>query len=160
MVRAIGLGAILYGFWIILSGHFEPLFLGFGAASCALTVYIVRRMSRVDGESLPLKAGGRLGFYMPWLMKEIFFANLRVARLILHPKLPISPILVHYRGSQTTDLGKALYADSITLTPGTITIGVRGNDFHIHSLTWVDVDGREEDEMDRRCSWVEQAGRA
>ena len=77
-------------------------------------------------------------------------ANLRVARIILTPRLPISPILVHYRASQKTDLGRAIYANSITLTPGTITTGVVGDDLEVHSLTWVDVDGREEDEMDRR----------
>jgi len=146
-------------FWLVLSGHYTPDLLAFGAASAALAVFVSERMGRVDGESLPLHLGGRFWLYLPWLLKEILRANLHVARIILDPKLPISPILVHYRGSQRTDLGKALYANSITLTPGTITIGVSGNDFHIHSLTWVDVDGREEDEMDRRCSWVEQGGR-
>lgn len=159
MLRAFGLGALLFGFWLILSGHFTPELLAFGVATAALAVYISERMTRVDGEFLPLQVGGRFWLYLPWLLKEIFQANLHVARIILDPKLPISPVLVHYRGSQQTDLGKALYANSITLTPGTITIGVKGNDFHIHSLSWVDVDGREEDEMDRRCTWVEQGGR-
>lgn len=134
--------------------------MGFGVACSALVVYLAGRMDRRDGEVLPLHVGGRFWLYAPWLLKEIFVANLHVAKLILDPRLPISPILVHYRGSQKTDLGKALYANSITLTPGTITVGVQGNDFHIHSLTWVDVDGREEDEMDRRCTWVEQGGQA
>jgi multicomponent Na+:H+ antiporter subunit E len=89
-------------------------------------------------------------------MKEIFVANLHVAKIILSPSLPIRPLLVHYRASQKTDLGRAIYANSITLTPGTITTGVDGDDLEIHSLTWVDVDGREEDEMDRRVTWVEQ----
>jgi multicomponent Na+:H+ antiporter subunit E len=126
LLRAIGLGAILYGFWLVLSGHFEPLLMGFGVASSALVTYLAMRMD--------------------------------VARLILDPKLPISPILVHYRASQKTDLGRAIYANSITLTPGTITTRVAGDDLEIHSLTWIDVDGREEDEMDRRCTWVEQGG--
>lgn len=160
MPRALGLGALLFGFWLILSGHFTPDLIAFGAGSAALAAFVSHRMSRVDGEELHLHVGGRFWTYLPWLLKEVFLANVHVARLILHPRLPISPVLVHYRGSQRTDLGKALYANSITLTPGTITIGVRGNDFHIHSLTWVDVDGREEDEMDRRCTWVEQGGRA
>ena len=155
MLRAIGLGAILYGFWLVLSGHFEPLLMGFGVASSALVTY---RMDVADHEGLPLQLGGRVWIYVPWLMKEIFLANLRVARLILDPKLPVSPILVHYRASQKTDLGRAIYANSITLTPGTITTGVAGDDLEIHSLTWIDVDGREEDEMDRRCTWVEQGG--
>jgi len=160
LLRAVSLGAILLAFWLVLSGHFEAKLIGFGIASCVLVVYLATRMDVVDQEGLPLHLGGRFWVYFPWLMKEILVANIHVARLILDPRLPISPILVHYRGSQKTDLGRALYANSITLTPGTITTGVHGDDFEIHSLTWVDVDGREEDEMDRRCTWVEQGGRA
>lgn len=158
MLRAFGLGALLFGFWLLLSGHYTPLLLGFGVGSSALVVYLASRMDVVDHEGLPLHLGGRFWRYAPWLLKEIFLANLHVARIILTPGLPISPILVHYRSSQKTDLGRAIYANSITLTPGTITTGIMGDDLEVHSLTWVDVDGREEDEMDRRVTWVEQGG--
>ena len=155
MLRAFGLGAILFVFWLVLSGHYTPLLLGFGVGSTVLVVYLALRMEVVDHEGVPM-LGGRFWLYVPWLMKEVLVANLHVASIILSPHLPISPILVHYRASQKTDLGRAIYANSITLTPGTITTGVHGDDFEIHSLTWVDVDGREEDEMDRRVRWVEQ----
>jgi multicomponent Na+:H+ antiporter subunit E len=114
-------------------------------------------MDVADHEGVPLYLGSRLLRYGPWLMKEIFVANVAVAKIILSPKLPISPIMVHFQGSQKTDVGRFLYANSITLTPGTITTGVEGNEFEIHALTFHDVDGREEDEMDRLCSWVENA---
>ena len=65
--------------------------------------------------------------------------------------------MVVFRSTQRTDLGRVLYANSITLTPGTITTGVEGDRLEIHALTWQDVDGREEDEMDRRVSVVEGA---
>jgi multicomponent Na+:H+ antiporter subunit E len=159
LLRAIGLGAILFVFWLVLSGHFEPRLIGFGAGSAAFVAYLAKRMDVVDHEGVPLHLGGRFWLYFPWLMKEIFVANLHVARIILTPGLPIDPLLVHYRASQKTDLGRAIYANSITLTPGTISTGVIGDDIEVHSLTWVDVDGREEDEMDRRVRWVEQ-GRA
>ena len=113
-------------------------------------------MDVVDHEGVPLQLGGRFWLYLPWLMKEIFVANVAVAKVILHPKLPISPITVIFHGSQKTDIGRFIYANSITLTPGTITTGVEGQDFEIHALTYADVDGREEDEMDRRVTWVEQ----
>jgi multicomponent Na+:H+ antiporter subunit E len=158
--RAVGLGSLLFAFWFILSGHLEAFFLGFGVLSCAGAVWVALRMEANDGERVPLHVGGRFWRYFPWLMKEIFVANLKVARLILTPSLPISPMLVRYRGSQRTDLGRALYANSITLTPGTITIGVRGSDFLIHSLTRIEVEVVEEDEMDRRCTWVEQGARS
>lgn len=156
MLRAFGLGAILFAFWIALSGHYTPLLLALGVGSCALVVYLSLRMDVVDHEGLPLQLGGRFWWYLPWLLKEIFVANLHVARIILTPSLPISPIMVRYRSHQQTDLGRALYGNSITLTPGTITTGIQGDEFQIHSLSWIDVSGREEDEMDRRVTWVEQ----
>ncbi|MDH5589738.1 MAG: Na+/H+ antiporter subunit E [Gemmatimonadota bacterium] len=155
-MRALGLGVILFGFWLALSGHYTPLLLSLGVGSTVLVVYLATRMDVVDHEGIPLHIGGRFWVYFPWLLKEIFVANVHVARIILSPGLPIHPLLVHYRSSQKTDLGRAIYANSITLTPGTITMSVDGQDLEIHSLTWVDVDGREEDEMDRRVTWVEQ----
>ena len=94
--------------------------------------------------------------YLPWLLKEILIANINVAKVILSPKLPISPIMVVFGSTQKTDLGRVLYANSITLTPGTITTGVEGDQLEIHALTRKDVDGREEDEMDQRVSIVER----
>lgn len=156
MLRAFGLGTILFGFWLLLSGHYTPLLLAFGVGSCALVVYLSLRMDVVDHEGVPLHLGGRFWLYVPWLLKEIFVANVKVARIILDPRLPISPIVVHFRASQETDLGRVIYANSITLTPGTITTGIEGADLEIHALTYADVDGREEDEMDRRVTWVER----
>ena len=156
MLRAFGLGAILFGFWLLLSGHYDdPLLVGLGAASSILVVYLCKRMDVVDHEGVPLHLGGRFWRYVPWLMKEIFVANVAVAKIILDPKLPISPRMVVFRGSQATDLGKALYANSITLTPGTITTGVEGQAFEIHALTLADLETDEQDQMDRRCTWVE-----
>ena len=88
-------------------------------------------------------------------MKEIFIANESVARVILNTKLPISPIVTNFRASQESDLGKTIYANSVTLTPGTITTGIQGQDLEIHALTRKDIDGREEDEMDHRVRWGE-----
>ena len=156
MLRALGLGVILFTFWVLLSGHYTPFLLSLGVLSSALVVFIAMRMDVVDHEGIPLHLGGRFWIYLPWLLKEIFRANLHVAKIILTPSLPISPILVKYRATQQTDIGRALYANSITLTPGTITTGIEGQMLEVHSLTWVDVDGREQDEMDRRVTWVEQ----
>jgi multicomponent Na+:H+ antiporter subunit E len=149
---------MLFAGWLALSGHYTPLLLGFGVGSCALTVYIAWRMDVADHEGVPIYMIGRFLLYLPWLLKEILVANINVARVILSPKLPISPIMVVFRSTQKTDLGRVVYANSITLTPGTITTGVEGDQLEIHALTWGDVDGREEDEMDRRVSVVE--GRA
>jgi multicomponent Na+:H+ antiporter subunit E len=158
LLRALSLGVLLFAFWLVLSGHYTPLLLTLGVASTVLVVYLALRMDVVDEEGLPLNMGGRFWIYMPWLMKEILVANLHVAKIILTPRLPISPVLIRFESSQKTDLGKVIFANSITLTPGTITTGIYGQQLEIHSLTWSDVDGREEDEMDRRVTWVEQGG--
>ncbi len=155
MARIVGLWLVLFAVWLLLSGHYTPLLIGFGVGSCALTVYIAMRMDVADHEGVPIDWVGRFLLYLPWLLKEILVANIHVAKVILAPKLPISPIMVVFRSTQKTDLGRVLYANSITLTPGTITTGVEGDQLEIHALTWQDVDGREEDEMDLRVSVVE-----
>jgi multicomponent Na+:H+ antiporter subunit E len=158
LLRAFGLGAILFGFWLALSGHYTPLVLGFGVGSCALVVYLAQRMVLVDPEGVPLHVAGRFLLYFPWLLKEIFIANIEVARVILDPKLPISPRMVVFHGSQQTDLGRVIYANSITLTPGTITTGVDGHEFQIHALRAADLVTDEEQQMDVRCTRVERGG--
>jgi multicomponent Na+:H+ antiporter subunit E len=154
--HSFGLGVVLFGFWLLLSGHYNLLLLALGAASAVLVVSIARRMEVIDAEGLPFQLGWRLFVYMPWLLKEMLVATINVARIILSPGLPIDPVVVRYRASQRTDLGRALYANSITLTPGTVTLGIDGDELEIHSLTWLDVQRGEEDAMDRRVTWVER----
>lgn len=150
--RYLLLGLSLLGFWLVLSGHYEPLTLSFGVFSCALVTYMAWRMDRQDRYAFIVPLGFRFAGYLGWLVREIFKANVNVARIILDPRLPISPIVVPFKASQKSDLGRMIYANSITLTPGTITTGTEGEILRIHALTWHDVDGREEDEMDRRIS--------
>ena len=78
-----------------------------------------------------------------------------MVRIILDPKLPISPIMVPFRAVMKSDFYRVIYANSITLTPGTMTTGTEGDILRIHALTWHDVDGREEDEMARRIVAME-----
>tara|TARA_A100001037_G_scaffold306754_1_gene355014 strand:- start:11887 stop:12231 length:345 start_codon:yes stop_codon:yes gene_type:complete len=112
-------------------------------------------MEAIDEEGVPLQVSLRILAYLPWLLKEIFVANIVVAKVILRPQLKISPRIVFFHGTQKTDLGRAIYANSITLTPGTITTGVNGNEFEIHALRAADLETGEEQAMDLRCSRVE-----
>jgi multicomponent Na+:H+ antiporter subunit E len=150
------LGGVLFGFWLLLSGHYTPLLIGLGVASTALVVYLTMRMGLADEEGAPFHLAGRFGLYVPWLMKEIFVSNVAVARIILDPKLPIDPALGRFRASQETELGRMIHAQSITLTPGTITTGMSGKDFELHALVAAELTGREEAEMDRRCTLLER----
>lgn len=159
MLRAIGLGVVLLGFWLALSGHYTPMLISFGVGSSIFVVWVAHRMDVVDHEGVPLHLTWRFLVYFPWLMKEVFVANLQVAKLILDPKMPISPRMVVFHGSQETDLGRVIYANSITLTPGTITTGVEGKEYQIHALSAADLETGEELEMNVRCTWVEQGRR-
>jgi len=149
------LGAALLGLWLVLSGHYEPLMLGFGVGATLLVTWFARRMRIVDREGVPVALFPGIILYALWLVKEIFVANVQTARIVLSPRLPISPTLIHFNASQRTDLGRVIYANSITLTPGTITTEVDGSDFRIHALAWLFVDGHEEDEMDHRVAALE-----
>jgi multicomponent Na+:H+ antiporter subunit E len=96
--------------------------------------------------------------YFPWLFWEIAKSAWGVTKVILHPRLPISPTMTKVIASQKTTVGIATYANSITLTPGTITTGVRGNVLTVHALLRegaVDVEGGG---MDARVSRFEGRG--
>jgi len=145
----------LYGFWLLLSGHYTPLLLGLGALSCVLVAYLAHRMDVVDDEGLPFQIGFRFFAYLPWLMWEVFRSNVAVARLVLDPRLPINPKLGHYRLPFRTDLGRVIFGNSVTLTPGTVTTAIDGDEIEVHVLSGVDIDTSEDDAMTRRVAWVE-----
>lgn len=158
MALIITLGTTLLGLWLVLSGHYTALLVVLGMASTVLVTWVATRMKIADSEGVPIHLfPGVLG-YGAWLVKEMFVANVQVARIVLSRSLPISPTVVHFRASQKTDLGRVIYANSITLTPGTITTDVEGDDFRIHALAWTFVDGHEEGEMDARVVALEGRG--
>lgn len=154
MANSISLWVFLYVFWLLLSGHTEPLLLGFGAASCALVVYIAHRMDLIDHEGHPSHLSFRILPYWAWLCWEIVKSNIDVAKIILSPKLPISPVMFKTKASQSRELGQVIYANSITLTPGTVTVGLEDGILEIHALTIAGAEGVLNGEMDRRVCRV------
>lgn len=158
MKHAVATYLLLYVAWLGWSGHTEPLLLVFGALSCLVALGLSLRMKIVDRESHPYHLGLRPLRYLPWLLKEIVKANLAVARIILDPKLPINPHLIRVHPSQKTPVGQVSYANSITLTPGTITLDVRDGTILVHALTEKAAAGLAGGEMDRRVTRMEGAG--
>lgn len=142
-------------FWLFLSGHYTLLITGFGVVSAILVTYLARRMDVVDRESVPLHLALRAWAYVPWLAWEILKANVDVLKIVLRPRMEIDPALGRYEGHEKTALGRFIYANSITLTPGTITTGVYGHSMEVHSLTKAALAGTEEGEMDRRVVLLE-----
>ncbi|MDS4070664.1 MAG: Na+/H+ antiporter subunit E [Candidatus Competibacter sp.] len=158
MLRVLGLWLFCLGLWLLLSGYFDvPLLLGFGVLSCALVVFVAWRAEAIDPEEqpprLPLNAH-TLG-YWPWLLWQIVLANWDVAKRIVDPRLPISPTLITLKPTQRGDLGRFVYANSITLTPGTVTTYLSGDTLEVHALTREAADSLIGGDMDRRVTRLE-----
>lgn len=155
MVHAISLALVLFALWLLLSGHYVPLLIGLGALSVLLVVTIALRMDVVDREGHPIHLSPKALLYWPWLGWEIVKANLDVARRILDPRLPISPIVIRLKASQKSDLGRVIYANSITLTPGTVSIDIDGEHIEVHALTREAAQALRTGDMDRRVTRFE-----
>jgi multicomponent Na+:H+ antiporter subunit E len=160
-VRAtVSLFALLMALWLFNSGHYTPLLIGFGVGSSLLVLFLSLRMGIVDDEGVPVHLLPRVVRYLPWIAKEVFLANLDVARRILSFGKPdISPRLFDAPTSQKSDLGRVLYANSITLTPGTVSIRVHGQKILVHAIADEVADGLLEGEMDRQVTWLEGLSR-
>jgi multicomponent Na+:H+ antiporter subunit E len=118
--------------WLVLSGHPTPLHLAQGIVSAAL----VARLNR-DLRAAPVSARAALRFagYLPWLLKEIVLANIQVVRVVLAPRRLLDPVLVRVPCRLGSELAITTFANSITLTPGTITVDVEGRELVVHALT-------------------------
>ena len=150
MIRVLGLFVSILSLWWLLSGYSHPLILAFGLVSAVLTIWLARRMLLTDYEGVPLHLLGRGMLYWPWLLREVWRANIAVARIILSPSLPISPTLFRVPAGQKTALGRVLYGNSITLTPGTVTLQVEKDFLEVHALTRDAAADLQTDEMGGR----------
>jgi multicomponent Na+:H+ antiporter subunit E len=159
VLRTVSLAVFLAILWLLLSGHFsDPLLLGLGALSVLLVVSIAHRKEVSDPEGHPVHLTARGLLYWPWLLKEIVLANIDVAKAILRTPMAIAPTVFTVTGSQKSELGLVVYANSITLTPGTVTIDLTDNKLTVHALTKAGLEGVESGEMDRRVAWLEGEG--
>ncbi|MDX5361813.1 MAG: Na+/H+ antiporter subunit E [Alphaproteobacteria bacterium] len=156
MLHSVTLGLGLAVLWLALSGYYDkPLLLGLGAFSVLLVTWIARRMDMTDGEAVPLQMRSAIFSYWPWLGKEITKSAIGVCKLALGPKSALSPTLVRVKATQKTDVGRVTYANSITLTPGTVTVDIDEDTFLVHGLTRAMAADVESGEMDRRITGTE-----
>ena len=150
--HSISLGAVLFGVWLLLSGHYTPLLIFFGIVSCLLVLLATSRMEVIDREGHPVHLTWRALIYWPWLGWEILKANWDVVKLVLSPGMRITPTMIRVKASQKSDLGVVIYANSITLTPGTVSIDIGDGDILVHALSREGAEGVEEGTMDRRVT--------
>ena len=160
--HVLSLTAFLCVLWALLSGRTEPLIVGLGIASVALVVYLAHRMDVIDHESQPVHLTWRLVTYFPWLAWQIVKANVDVMKAVLDPRLPIQPQVFTVRARQRSELNQVVFANSITLTPGTVTIAVADGTFEVHALTVAAAADLMDDaatgapsEMNARCAALE-----
>jgi multicomponent Na+:H+ antiporter subunit E len=153
-MRYVLLFLVLAVTWLLWSALFHPLLLGLGLGSCLLTLYLARRMGVFEREVYLLHLLRWLPGYWLWLSRELIKANFQVARIVLSPSLPISPTLVELDSTSRGALGHALLANSITLTPGTVTIDENEGRLKVHCLTRAGAHALLQGEMDRRVAAV------
>lgn len=155
MFQSISLFFSLLLFWLLLSGFFTAFLLAAGVGSALAVVGFARRLDVLDHEGHPIHLGPKALVYWPWLLKEVAKSAWSVSKIILDPRLPISPTLVRFKPTQATDVGLVIHAQSITLTPGTITIEAQPHEFLVHGLTRDGAQGCVDSEMDRRVTACE-----
>lgn len=151
----LSLAAFLLLFWLGMSGHYTPLLIGFGIVSVVAVAALGLRMQTVDSEGHPVHLILAAATYWPWLAVEIAKSSWTVSRIILDPALPISPTMTRVKVSQKTGVGVTTYANSITLTPGTISVEVDRQEILVHALTRSGAADVEEGTMDRRVARFE-----
>lgn len=161
MILAILMFIDLMILWLALSGLFKTMLIGLGVVSCALAVYIFVRMDREDGEAFAvgLKPIHLLG-YLIWLLKEIALSTLTVTKAIFGDNKNISQKLFSIGASHKTDMGQVVFANSITLTPGTITVEVDEGYFLVHALCYSEAEEQGLCDMGNRVKQLEYGSKS
>jgi len=157
MKYSITLLLTLISIWFLWSGHFEPFMLFLAALSIGTSLWISLRMHIVDEEGAPVEMGIRpFTQFVPYLAKEIVDSNIEVAKIILSRKMPLKRNLVTVPAGPKSQLGKVILANSITLTPGTVSVKMEDDEILVHALSF---EGAAEDlsgDMDRRVQALEK----
>jgi multicomponent Na+:H+ antiporter subunit E len=141
--------------WVLWSGLYKPLVLGLGVFSCVLSTYLAHRMGFFRDQAHLLKLLPRLPAYWWWLLREIVVSSIEVARIILKPSLPISPTVVELQATAQTQVGQVILGNSITLSPGTVTLDLHRGKLLVHCLTRESSRALQEGEADRRAARLE-----
>lgn len=156
-MRLVSTVVVLFCFWLLLSGIYTAFLVAAGLACALAVVVFAQRMDVIDHEGHPVHLAPRaLLRYWPWLLKEIVKSAWEVSLIILQPRLPISPTLVRVKSTQKTDLGRTVFANSITLTPGTVSVEVGDGEILVHALTRSGADSLAAGDMDGRVTDFER----
>lgn len=148
----------LASLWLLMSGLYKPLIFSLGAVSVILTVFIITKMDKVDEHQLgyDISVFSTLK-YLVWLFKEIAKSNIAVTKIILSGGKLQDQRMFEIPVSQKSEIAQVVFANSITLTPGTITVETEDDNFIVHALDFNDEDMDGLLEMDTNVSAIETA---
>ncbi|MBE0446924.1 MAG: Na+/H+ antiporter subunit E [Actinobacteria bacterium] len=147
---------IMFIFWMLLSGHFTFILVLSGIASSLLVAYLSHDLLIGEGDiKLNIARIYRFIKYLPWLLWQIALANLDLVYRTLHPKMPIDPVVIGFKNEYKTDMGVVTLANSITLTPGTVTIEANNNEFIVHAIAKGPAESLLAGEMQERVKRIE-----
>lgn len=152
LARVLVLGLLLATAWLLWSGLYKPLLLALGAFSCVLVLYLSHRMHLFDEEVYALRFVGRLPGYWAWLGGQVVKSSLDVTRAVLSPGPPISPTVVEIDAISRHPVDQATLGNSITLTPGTLTLSIEDGRVTVHALTREGAAEIQAGEMNRRVA--------
>lgn len=149
----IGLWAVVLSlFWLLLSGYIQPLLLSFGAISVFLVVLVIKRMDDVDQEVRQMNFSLSIFRYMPWLLKEIMSSSFHVTKLIWGSPKNLSPTLAKISLENIPKDKRVLYANSITLTPGTLSLDINKHEITVHALEAASIEELNEGVMENKIA--------
>ena len=131
----ISLGALLFALWLGLSGQINALMISLGLASTIAVVAITHRMDAIDHETYPAHMNLLLLRFWLFLAREVIIANIDVVKRIFKPGKNISPQLFELPLTLKTDLSRVIYANAITMTPGTVSTNLDKKTITIHTLS-------------------------
>ena len=135
--------AFLFLFWLLLNGSLAPATLAVGVTvSLIISQLSTGGMTFFSGFHYTPKALMASLLYLLFFFKELMKANLTLAKIVLSPSLPINPGFVKVRTTLKSPMGRLLLANSITLTPGTLTVEMEGEWLYVH---WVTMDAQDID---------------
>ena len=155
-MRIAVVACVLFGLWLLFSGMFTPLLLVFGALSSIFVAWLAGRMGLLPPESSSTWLRPfRCLAYLPWFAWEVAKSNADVVSRILVPSKGISPKVFTVPSTQVSDMARSVYANSITLTPGTIAIDVKGDAIIVHALSKEGAEGLGDGRMDAKVSALE-----
>jgi multicomponent Na+:H+ antiporter subunit E len=145
---------VLAASWVLWSGLYKPLVLGLGAFSCLLSAYMAHRMGFFRHQAL-VTLLPRLPGYWWWLLREIVVSSIAVTKLIVNPSLPITPTVVKLKAETQSSVGLVIFGNSITLSPGTVTLDVHEGQLLVHCLTSESARELLDGEANRRAAQLE-----